>query len=194
MVNRSAATSRPLTVAAALAGLSDADLLRLKRLAELRSLRLPLWNWSDLLNEVVARVLDGSRVWPPDVDFMVFMLQNIRSVASEQWRRIERTPVTREADLPSGASSTSDRASLDEVGRNELTPEREVLAERAVHDVITMFQADRQASAILEGLAQGDVPTEIQRRGGMTPIQYASAQRRIRRALARAFPEEGEFV
>ena len=194
MAKRSPATPRPPTVAAALSALSDADLLRLKRFAELRSLRLPLWNWSDLLNEVIARVLDGSRVWPPNVDFMIFMLQGIRSIANEQWRRIERTPVTREADLPPGDPSSIDRASLDEVGRNELTPEREVLAERALQDVIAMFQADPQATAILEGLAQGDEPAAIQRRVGMTSVQYASTQRRIRRALARAFPEEGELI
>ena len=194
MVKRSAATSRPATVAAALATLSDADLLRLKRFAQLRSLRLPLLNWSDLLNEAIVRALDGSRLWPADVDFMVFMLQSIRSIASEQWRRIQRTPVTREADLPPADPTSADTASLDEVGRNELDPQREMLAERALRDVMTLFRADKQATAILEGLAKGDVPTDIQRRAGMTHIQYASAQRRIRRALARAFPDGGELI
>lgn len=194
MVKRSAASSRPPTVAAALAALSDADLLRLKRFAELRSLRLPLLTWSDLLNEAIARALDGSRLWPPDVDFMVFMLQSIRSLASEQWRRIQRTPVTREADLPPADPASTERASLDEVGRNELNPQREVLAEQALCDVMTLFRADKQATAILEGLADGDAPADIQRCAAMTPIQYASAQRRIRRALARAFPDGGELI
>lgn len=194
MAKRSIASSRPSTAAAALAALSDADLLRLKRFAELRSLRLPLMSWSDLLNEAIARVLDGSRCWPPDVDFVVFMLQSIRSIASEQWRRIERTPVTREADLSAGESSNTERASLDDVGRTEVNPEREVLAERTVQDVMAIFRADRQATAILEGLAEGDTPADIQRRAGMTPIQYASAQRRIRRTLARTFPEEGKLI
>jgi DNA-directed RNA polymerase specialized sigma24 family protein len=194
MVKRSAATSRPPTVAAALAALSDADLLRLKRFAELRSLRLPLLNWSDLLNEAIARALDGSRQWPADVDFVVFMLQNIRSLASEQWRRIQRTPVTREADLPPADARSTERATIDEVGRNELNPQREVLAEWALRDVMRLFRTDPQASAILQGLAQGDTPADIQGRAGITPIQYASAQRRIRRALARAFPDGGELI
>jgi DNA-directed RNA polymerase specialized sigma24 family protein len=194
MVKRSAATSRPPTVAAALATLSDADLLRLKRFAQLRSLRLPLLNWSDLLNEAIVRALDGSRLWPPDVDFVVFLLQSIRSIASEQWRRIQRTPVTREADLPPANPANIERASLDELGRDELNPEREVLAAFALRDVMTIFRADQHATAILEGLAEGDAPTDIQHRTGMTRIQYASAQRRIRRALARAFPDGGELI
>ena len=194
MVKRTAATSRPPTAAAALAALSDADLLRLKRFAQLRSLRLPLLNWSDLLNETIVRVLDGSRLWPPDVDFIVFLLQSIRSISSEQWRRIQRTPVTREADLPPSGPANTERASLDELGRDELNPEREVLAAIALRDVMTIFRADQYATAILEGLAEGDAPTDIQRRAGMTPIQYASAQRRIRRALARAFPDGGELI
>ena len=191
---KSAATSRPTSVAAALATLSDADLLRLQRFAELRSLRLPLLSWSDLLNEAIARALDGSRVWPPDVTFMVFMRQSIRSIASAHWRRIARTPVTAEADLPPGDPTSTDRASLDEVGGNELSPEREVLAEWALRDVMAVFRADAQATAILEGLAEGETPAGIQRRAGLTPIQYASAQRRIRRTLARAFPEGGELI
>lgn len=194
MAKRTAAPLRPPSVAAALAALSDADLLRLKRFAELRSLRLPLLNWSDLLNEAIARALDGSRVWPADIDFMVFMLQSIRSLASEQWRRIERTPVIREADLPPSDPTSTERATLDEVGRHELTPEREVLAERAVGDVMRIFHTDAQATAILEGLAEGESPADIQRRARMTPIQYASAQRRIRRTLARAFPDGGELI
>jgi DNA-directed RNA polymerase specialized sigma24 family protein len=177
-----------------LAALSDADLLRLKRFAQLRSLRLPLLNWSDLLNEAIVRVLDGSRLWPPDVDFIVFLLQSIRSIASEQWRRIQRTPVTREADLPPANPVNTERASLDELGRDELNPEREVLAAFALRDVMTIFRADQHATAILVGLAEGDAPTDIQRRASMTSIQYASAQRRIRRALARAFPEGGELI
>jgi RNA polymerase sigma-70 factor (ECF subfamily) len=194
MVKQFAATPRPPTVGAALAALSDADLLRLKRFAQLRSLRLPLLSWGDLLNEAIARVLDGSRVWPLDVDFMVFMLQNIRSIANEQWRRIERIPITREADLPAGDPSSIERSSLDEVGRHEVTPEREVLAESTLRDVMTTFHADAQATAILEGLAQGESPTDIQRCVGMTPTQYASTQRRIRRVLARKFPEEGKLT
>jgi DNA-directed RNA polymerase specialized sigma24 family protein len=194
MVKRTAATSRPPTVAAALAALSHADLLRLKRFAQLRSLRLPLLNWSDLLNEAIARALDGSRVWPADLDFLVFMLQSIRSIASEQWRRIRRTPITREADLPPADPDSTERACIDNIGRNELNPQREVLAERALRDVVAIFRADKQATAILEGLAEGHAPADIQRRGSMTPIQYASAQRRIRRALARAFPDGGELI
>jgi DNA-directed RNA polymerase specialized sigma24 family protein len=194
MVKRSAATSRPPTVAAALAALSGADLLRLKRFAQLRSLRLPLLNWSDLLNEAIVRALDGSRLWPRDVDFIVFLLQSIRSIASEQWRRIQRAPVTREADLLPADPANAERASLDELGRDELNPEREVLAALALRDVMTIFRADQHAMAILEGLAEGDAPTDVQRRAGMTPIQYASAQRRIRRALARAFPDGGELI
>ena len=194
MGKRTATNSRPPTVAAALAGLSDADFLRLRRFAELRSLRLPMLNWSDLLNETIVRALDGSRLWPPDVDFMVFMLQSIRSVASEQWRRVQRAPVTREADLPGGSPTDDSRPSLDDLGRDDRNPEREVIAERTLQDIMVIFRTDVRATAVLAGLANGDSPAQIQQRSGMTAIQYASAQRRIRRSLARAFPERGDLI
>jgi len=49
-------------VARALAALTSADLLRLKRLAQLRARLLPGLEWDELLNEAVLRALDGSRL------------------------------------------------------------------------------------------------------------------------------------
>jgi hypothetical protein len=53
-------------VGAALAALSEEDLLRLRAIARLRARSLPDgMSWSDLLHEAVLRALMGARPWPP---------------------------------------------------------------------------------------------------------------------------------
>ena len=53
-------------VGAALAALSQEDLLRLRAIARLRARSLPpAMSWSDLLQEAVLRALTGTRPWPP---------------------------------------------------------------------------------------------------------------------------------
>src|SRR6516162_2323229 len=56
-----AAESSTEAVARALATLTPSDLVRLKRLAQLRARLLPGAEWDELLNEALLRALDGSR-------------------------------------------------------------------------------------------------------------------------------------
>ena len=62
-----AAESSTEAVARALATLTPVDLVRLKRLAQLRARLLPGLEWDELLNEALLRALDGSRRWPDSI-------------------------------------------------------------------------------------------------------------------------------
>jgi hypothetical protein len=58
-------------VARALAALTPSELVRLKRLAQLRARLLPGLEWEEeLLNEALLRALDGSRRWPEGVPLL----------------------------------------------------------------------------------------------------------------------------
>ena len=60
-------------VGAALAALSEEDLVRLRAIARLRARSLPDgMSWSDLLHEAVLRALTGARPWPPSVSCSPF--------------------------------------------------------------------------------------------------------------------------
>src|SRR5580693_9931518 len=75
-------------VGAALAALSEEDLLRLRAIARLRARSLPDgMSWSDLLHEAVLRALAGARPWPPGVPLLAFLAGVMRSLVDEQWRR-----------------------------------------------------------------------------------------------------------
>src|SRR5580693_7536458 len=67
-------------VARALAALTPSDLVRLKRLAQLRARLLPGLEWDELLNEALLRALDGSRRWPGSVSILSFIAGIMRSL------------------------------------------------------------------------------------------------------------------
>jgi hypothetical protein len=61
-------------VAAALGAMSSAELLRLNALARLWTRGMPgTMSWADVLQEAIARALDGSRKWPPRVPILAFL-------------------------------------------------------------------------------------------------------------------------
>ena len=169
-------------VAAALVALSGADLVRLKRIAQLRSTGLSPVNWEDLVNEAVARSLAGARAWPRSIPFIAFLAQTIRSIASEERRRLDHEQTCVEADLRSGEDDDQPIAGL---AVNHITPERELIARKTLKDIENLFHDDQEAKSILHGFGQGATPEQIQASAALTPTQYASAQRRIRRRLAR---------
>src|SRR5215472_4408636 len=71
-------------VARALAALTPVDLVRLKRLAQLRARVLPGLEWDELLNEALLRTLDGSRRWPEGVPLLAFVAGIMRSLVDRR--------------------------------------------------------------------------------------------------------------
>lgn len=73
-------------VARALARLTPSELVRLKRLAQLRARLLPGLEWEELLNEALLRALDGSRRWPAGVPLLAFLAEIMRSLVDARTR------------------------------------------------------------------------------------------------------------
>jgi RNA polymerase sigma-70 factor (ECF subfamily) len=165
-------------VSRALAALSEIELLRLRALARLRARGLPPGiDWSDLLNEALARALDGSRQWPQGVPFLVFLAGVMRSVCDEVWRRRRREAALlvfgAEADCRDVACPAADQ-------------ERVLAACEAVAAIYRLFAGDLVALRIISGLANGQSPEDIRVLHGLSELEYHSARRRMRRALLRA--------
>ncbi len=173
-------------VMAALSRLTDADLVRLKRIAQLRSAGLASIEWQDLVNEAVTRALGGSRRWPRTVPFIAFLAQTMRSIANEEWRRFHQEKVTLESDLGTSYSE-GELMTLEDLAVNTVHPERVALARKMLEEIELLFRDDPEVLALLNGLAEGLTPEETQTEGDMSQTQYASAQRRFRRMLERAF-------
>ena len=174
------AASSAAAVSRALAALSDLDLLRLRALARLRARGLPPGiDWSDLLNEALARALAGARQWPQGVPFLVFLAGVMRSISHEVWQRRRR-----EADLIAFGNNAEADA------RDAICPaadqERVLGASEAVAAIYRLFANDPMALHIISGLANGQSAEDIRILHGLSEVEYNSARRRMRRALLRA--------
>jgi len=164
-------------IAAAIGGLSPADLARLKAIARLRAQGLPRGiGWADLLNEAVARALSGTRRLPPDVPVVAFLAGVMRSLASEAWRRA-RT----EDDILAAAEDLSG-FTADEMPKD---PERTALAIQALSLIHRMFATDPDVLKVLSGLADELTAEEIRHVYGLSVQDYDNARKRLRRAMLR---------
>jgi len=157
-------------VGAALAALSEEDLLRLRAIARLRARSLPSdMSWSDLLHEAVLRALTGARPWPPGVPLLAFLAGVMRSLCDEQWRRHRR-----QDHLP---------APHDSGGAHD--PERTCAAAEALAAIQRLFASDEAALKVITGLISGMGAEDIRRHYNLTAVKYDTTRRRIRRTLLR---------
>jgi RNA polymerase sigma-70 factor (ECF subfamily) len=173
----------PVDVARAIRALSDSDLVRLKAMAQLWVRGLPDGlTWSDLLNEAIARALDGSRRWPPRVPLLAFLSGVMRSICDDHWRRVRRD---RELFVR-GEDPLLDPCASGEETDLPPGPERTLAAAQALAAVNRLFAYDPAALKVLAGLADGLTAKEICRLYGMEERDYDTVRKRMRRALLRS--------
>lgn len=173
-------------VEGALLALSDGDLMRLKRIAQLRSFGLEDYGWDDLLQEAISRALAGTRVWPQDVPLVAFLAQTMRSISHEArnspgQERVDRMPAQGNDGIENGIAS----ATLADVAIDEITPERQTAAGQALKRIEAAFAGDSEALAVLHALGEGLTPEEALVKAKLSRVSYESAQRRIRRKVAK---------
>lgn len=183
----------------AIEALTDKDSERLERVAINRVVRIgrPAANGrthEDLLQEALARILDGSRNWyPENVEFAPYLAGVIRSIASEWAGHRERN-----ADLPEYALLESQITKEDEEG-NPLSPfdglktpeptiekqmvdsETEAEQKTLVDEIERHFAHDENAAYVLLGWQDGMDGPAIQKEFGFSETTYRTIVRRIRR-------------
>jgi hypothetical protein len=171
---------------AALGALGSDDLARLNMLAKVRARYCPGLDWRDLLHDAIDRALDGSRNWPRELPLLFFLRETMRSLASEYRRKYVDGLIRNECDLP---ETPDGQSPLLAVVSESPSIEQDISARQTLASILKLFEGDDQVLIILDAMARDASPDEIQRAGHMTPTQYSSAQKRIRRGLARAYPE-----
>jgi DNA-directed RNA polymerase specialized sigma24 family protein len=167
-------------VASAIRALSSNDLLRLNALARLWTRGMPgALSWADVLQEAIARALDGSRKWPPGVPLLAFLAGVMRSICDDHWRHEVREARV----IVRGADAAEIRA--EDVSASP-DPERVVAAAQALSDIHELFSGDHAALKVITGLAEGLSAAEICKTYGMSEREYDATRKRMRRALLRA--------
>jgi len=135
-------------------------------------------DWQDLLQETFARVISGSRRCPTDIEFISFLAQTIRSVASEERRRQYATPTI------STSEQSEDSTGLPvAIADESVDVEGEVNAHRILENVHRHFELDKPVKELLRGYQLGETAAETMLRTGLSARDYDAARKRFRRGL-----------
>lgn len=166
----------------AIRALTDADRIRLSRVAEYRAralvgLHLGL-SADDLLQEAIRRTLNGERRWRKTVSFRKHLIETIRSLANHAPDELKGCAVTALEDSGVALDGVSIRSTI---GNGE----RVAAANEQLLKIRMTFEADDEVSLVLEDLASGMTGPEIQKDLGITQTQFETIVTRLRRGINR---------
>jgi hypothetical protein len=152
----------------ALNALSPEDKKRLHKFAGFKMLgirgRVYDADAEDLLNEAIARTLDGRRVWNSEkIDFPMHIMGCIRSIADE---------------LASKSHRVSDASDQHDSGRAQA----EIESQLTIEILRSRFAADVTALRVFDSIIIGEKPAEALRNLDMSADVYTAARKRILRS------------
>ena len=165
-----AAESSTEAVARALATLTPSDLVRLKRLAQLRARLLPGAEWDELLNEALLRALDGSRRWPEGVPLLTFIAGIMRSLVDgrvDQRRRLVEDALAG-SELPPAAPA-----------------DMQLHARQCLAAIAQFFAADADVLALIAALARQYLGGANDAAPRLSQKRREAARKRLARAVLR---------
>lgn len=155
---------------------SEAEWIRLGKLAEYLCWGLGI-EGSDLLHIVICKALEGKRKCPRGVPVATFIYRAMESLVSAYLKKRPRDPIQLAVQPKDG----EDQIDLDALCPTIDTPDELLLAEQTLESLDHALQGDE----VMVVMAQldGYSPQQIQETVGLTPTQYASALRAIRRKV-----------
>lgn len=177
----------------AIVDLSDADWVKLRKMATGHLWGTRLEDPDALINDTIERLIAGKRTWHIDMAFVPWMDSAMRSVADDLRTRKQEKSLVLAGDLLNGCDAPDEP--LDLLGEDGETPLDTLLTEEAraaaEHDLSKIeesFKDDSEVGWILLGLDEKMSAREIQAISGMTKTQYETARKRLRRECNRLFP------
>jgi len=142
----------------------------------------------DLLQRAVERALDGSRNCPAGIDVVRFLAETMRSIASDDAKKLLRHPELRAASFfDDDGGLALDPPDCRMNAEQALAGEQEV--KRIKQAIIALFVDDPAAQVMVEGIMEGMEGNELRAVTDLTPIAFASKRRLIRRRIEKAFPD-----
>lgn len=177
----------------AIVDLSDADWIKLRKMATGHLWGTRLEDPDALINDTIERLIAGKRTWHLDMAFVPWMDSAMRSVANHLRTLKQEKALVLAGDLANGCEAPDEP--LDHLGEDGETPldillteEARAMAERDLSKIEESFRDDMEVGWILLGLDEKLSASEIQAISGMTKTQYETARKRLRRECNRLFP------
>lgn len=170
----------------ALGALTDADLVRIARKAGYLAGGMPDDDGMALFNEAIMRTLDGSRNWPLNLPFQVYVFGAMRSIVHGQRQSRQAECETLEGDLSVGEEDVTDAyfEGLHGAGGTDelLIARAEMLAQEAMLQKLREhFKGEENVELVLAALEDGTPRRVLIEEFGMTTVEYESARKKLRR-------------
>ena len=129
----------------------------------------------ELVQEAIYRVLAGMREWPRDLEKLRFLAGVIKSIAGDRKRAMRQAlEWTEEREV-----GEARRGLMDYEGKEA----RGIRAEIDVKLIMRHFDDDPIAKKILMGMAEGKRGEELEQASGLSPTEYQSKLKKIRRRI-----------
>lgn len=165
----------------ALQALSDADKLRLGRIARRYALGCPM-DADDLLSEATVAALTGNRQCPKTVPLIAFLTGAIKSIAYNEKRKLKNECRAGPCD------DDPDNDPVLLLPGDGLSPEEEAIAKSEVTDIFVLFKDDDDVTMLLMGIYDNYDPEDIRDINHWDRITYNTIRKRLRRGLDKHFP------
>ena len=179
-------THRPLEECkAALAALSQAEMIRLRRAAD-QLVGDGVMGRDDLIQESYCRVLAGSRPWPSDARLLPFLINVMKSVVSSERQKRRRSE--KDGSAVRAPLSLHDAGGLviDAEDPDPNIEERLVANAGAAEfrrEMLELFADDEVAQIFVEGIAEGMQGEELRQLTDLDQTAFNSKRRLIRRRI-----------
>lgn len=183
----------PAEITAAIDGLSEVELVRLRQYASARvrllGRKAGTETGDDLLQAAITDLLQDNRRWDKaKVDFMGFLFGAMKSISSN-WAKAysaEEDPI-READLNQEDSDGKQSRNPLERHASAASSAEDRLTDRAtLQQIETLFKDDQEAQMVLTAWEDGCDPPGVRELWSLTQNQYNTIVRRIRRTIQAA--------
>lgn len=174
---------------AAIEGLSTANLLRLKKTAELGACKCGIAP-EDLIQEAYTRALSGERKCPRNVEVTVFLAMTIKSIVSSDAKAYGRRPEIVSLNNINPKTGNEYQTGLEKETQpaTDSTAIARIDLEKIRECVPELFASDSEAVQLLAmGIVDGMSTEELQEFSGLKGAQYSSARRLFRRRIEKAF-------
>ena len=136
----------------------------------------------ELVQEAIYRVLAGMREWPRGLEKIRFLAGVIKSIAGDRKRALRRD-LTRTVPLNEEMEKVGDprhRGTFDHEGADA----RGIMAKIDLQRIVTAyFDDDPIAQKILLGVADGARGEDLEEASGLSPTEYESKRKKIRRRI-----------
>ncbi|WP_153147640.1 hypothetical protein [Dechloromonas sp. H13] len=176
----------------AIAALSEAELLKLERVANWLSSGRSL-SADDLLQEAICRALEGVRNCPIDVPILAFLVNVMKSLVSARHKASMVDPIELAAPVSTLSDDGDERDALADVEDRASSPEQLLVEEDSASKMKAafhrLFEDDAVAELVLLDIFAGLTAEETRADLNLDETTYATIRRRIRRRINQRYPE-----